>query len=237
MGLLSGKSIVVTGASKGIGYAVAGRLAREGAWVGMVARSEQELREAAERVGGTAIAGDVSNHESVDAIRSRVEEHVGAVPDAVVNCAGAFVLAPFAETTAEQLDTQLAANLRGPFLITRAFLPGMLKRRAGHVVNVGSIAGRIALPGNAAYSASKYGLRGLHEVLAAELRGTGVRATLIEPAATDTPLWDPVDPDHRDDLPSRSRMLAADDVARAIVFALEQPDSVEVSHLAIQSAG
>ncbi|HUE95696.1 MAG TPA: SDR family oxidoreductase, partial [Longimicrobiaceae bacterium] len=154
----------------------------------------------------------------------------------IVNSAGAFTLAPFTETDPHDFDAQLGANLRGPFLVTRAFLPAMLERGSGHIVNIGSIAGRLAMPGNAAYSASKFGLRGLHEVLAAELRGTGVRATLIEPAATDTPLWDAVNPDARDDLPSRSQMLGPDDVARAILFALEQPGSVEVSHLAVQAA-
>ena len=92
------------------------------------------------------------------------------------------------------------------------------------------------MAGNGAYGASKFGLRGLHQVLAEEIRGSGVRATLIEPAATDTPLWDPLDPDSRDDLPSRSQMLTPDDVARAVVFALTQPAEVELSLLAIRSA-
>jgi NADP-dependent 3-hydroxy acid dehydrogenase YdfG len=112
----------------------------------------------------------------------------------------------------------------------------MLARGSGHVVNVSSIAGRLAFPGNAAYSASKFGLRGMHEVLAAELRGTGVRATLIEPAATDTPLWDALQPDDRPDLPSRTSMLNVEDVARAIVYAVEQPAGIEVSLLALQSS-
>lgn len=237
MGSMVGRSVVVTGASKGIGYAVAERLTRAGAWVGMVARTEAALADAAGKAGGVAIAADVSSPSSVDALRMRVEEELGGTPDAVVNCAGGFVLASFVDTTTEELDSQIASNLRGPFLVTRVFLPAMLKRRSGQIINVGSIAGRVALPGNAAYSASKYGLRGMHEVLAAELRGTGVRATLVEPAATDTPLWNELDPDNREDLPSRSQMLSADDVARAIVFALEQPASVEVTHLAVQSAG
>jgi NADP-dependent 3-hydroxy acid dehydrogenase YdfG len=92
------------------------------------------------------------------------------------------------------------------------------------------------MAGNGAYGASKFGLRGLHQVLAEEVRGTGVRATLVEPSATDTPLWDPLDPDSRADLPSRSSMLSPDDIARAVVFALVQPAEVELSLLAIRSA-
>jgi NADP-dependent 3-hydroxy acid dehydrogenase YdfG len=119
----------------------------------------------------------------------------------------------------------------------RAFLPRMLRRGSGHVVHVGSVAGRVAFPENGAYSASKFGLRGLHEVLLQEIRGTGVRATLVEPAATDTPLWDAIDPDSRDDLPSRAAMLHPGDVARAVLFALAQPPHVRIPTIAIEAAG
>ena len=112
----------------------------------------------------------------------------------------------------------------------------MLERGSGHVVSIGSVAGRVAFPGNGAYGASKFGLRGLHAVLAEEVGGTGVRATLIEPAATDTPLWDPLDPDARGDLPSRAAMLRPEDVARAVVYALAQPAGVEVSTLALRAS-
>jgi NAD(P)-dependent dehydrogenase (short-subunit alcohol dehydrogenase family) len=160
---------------------------------------------------------------------------LGGAPDVLVNAAGSFALAPFVETDPATFDAQLAVNLRAPFLVVRAFLPAMLARGSGHVVDVGSVAGRVALPGNAAYGASKSGLRGLHAVLAEELRGTGLRATLIEPAATDTSLWDDLDPDSRDDLPSRAAMLRPEDVARTVLFVVSQPAGVEISELAIRS--
>src|SRR5690606_11757039 len=115
---------------------------------------------------------------------------LGGAPDILENAAGSFLLAPIAETSTDDFLEQLAVNLGGPFYLIRAFLPDMLVRRAGHIVNIGSISGRVSMAGNGAYGASKFGLRGLHQVLAEEVRGTGVRATLIEPAATDTPLWD-----------------------------------------------
>jgi NAD(P)-dependent dehydrogenase (short-subunit alcohol dehydrogenase family) len=229
------RSALVTGASKGIGLAIARELASAGAWVGMVARHQTELAAAAKQVGGEPIPGDISSAEGVEQVAARVREKVGAAPDILVNSAGAFGLAPFLETDIADFDRQIAINLRGPFLLIRAFLKPMLARRSGHIINIGSVAGRIALPGNAAYGSSKFGLRGLHEVLAAELLGTGVRTTLIEPAATDTPLWDPLDPDSRTDLPSRSQMLRAEDVARAVRFVVDQPASVEISHLAIRA--
>jgi NADP-dependent 3-hydroxy acid dehydrogenase YdfG len=116
----------------------------------------------------------------------------------------------------------------------RALLPAFLERGSGHIVNVGSVAGRRALPGNAAYGASMAGLRGLHEVLVEELRGTGVAATLLEPSATDTMLWDPLEPDARPDLPDRARMLQAEDVAAAVRFLLSRPAHVRIPLMQIE---
>ncbi|HEX2093773.1 MAG TPA: SDR family oxidoreductase [Longimicrobiaceae bacterium] len=235
--LLKGKTALVTGASRGIGLAVARELVRAGAWVGMVARTQVDLTRSAREVGGHAISADITSPSAVHGLTGYVTELLGDAPDIVVNSAGVFALAPIAKTDPDTFDRQIAVNLRGPFLLVRAFLPLMLKRRSGHIVNIGSVAGRVAFPENGAYSASKFGLRGLHEVLAQEVRGTGVRATLVEPGATDTPLWDPIDPDARPDLPSRAQMLSAEDVARAVVFAAGQPAGVEIPLIAVQAAG
>jgi NAD(P)-dependent dehydrogenase (short-subunit alcohol dehydrogenase family) len=232
---MAGRTALVTGASRGIGLAVARMLASEGAWVGMVARTPDALARAAAGAGGHAFPADVSSPAEVHRLASHLTEVLGDAPDLVINVAGAFALEPLATTDPDVFDRQVDVNLRGPFLVIRAFLPRMLERGTGHIVNVGSVAGRVALPGNAAYGASKFGLRGLHEVLAEEVRGTGIGTSLIEPAATDTPLWDPLDPDSRSDLPSRSQMLRAEDVARAIGFAVSQPPGVEVQLLSIRA--
>jgi NAD(P)-dependent dehydrogenase (short-subunit alcohol dehydrogenase family) len=234
---LKGKTVLVTGASRGIGLAVAREMAGAGAWVGMVARGRDELARAAADVGGHAIPADVSTPEGVHAVASYVAELLGDAPDVVVASAGAFSLAPLAATDPADFDRMLAANLRGPFLLVRAFLPAMLARGHGQVINIGSVAGRAAFARNGAYSASKFGLRGLHEVLLEELRGTGVRATLVEPGATDTPLWDPLDPDHDPGLPPRSAMLRPEDVARVVLFAASQPRHVTIPVVAVQAAG
>lgn len=234
---LRGRTAVVTGASRGIGLAVARELAGAGAKVAMVARTEDDLLAAAEPIAGIPISADVSDPEAVGSLVARVGQSFGGPPDIVISAAGAFAIAPVAETDPRDLERQVAVNLIGPFLVTRGFLPGMLRRRSGHVVNVGSVAGRVPLPGNGAYAASKYGLRGFHEVLAQEVSGSGVRATLLEPSATDTPLWDPLDPDSRPDLPSRSDMLRPEHVARAVLYAVSQPAEVEVSLLAIRRNG
>ncbi len=186
-------------------------------------------------IGATALAGDVTDEGFVERLAKYVEDHWGEAPDVLINNAGGFTLSPIVETEPAEVGRLLAVNLRAPFELTRRFLPGMLARGSGQIVNVGSIAGRKPFPGNAAYSASKYGLRGLHEVLVEELRGTGLRATWIEPSAVDTALWDGLDPDGRDDLPSRAEMLAPDAVAEAILFAVTRPPTVAVEELAIRA--
>jgi short-subunit dehydrogenase len=232
---LSGDSTaLVTGASQGIGLAIASALRARGARVILVARSQDKLDRVAAQTGGTPYAADLASALHVSRLEEFVRAEFGGAPDVLVNAAGAFALAPVAETPMETFDQMIAANLRAPFELIRLFLPEMLKRRAGHIISIGSVAGRQAFPGNGAYSASKYGLRGLHEVLDAELKGTGVRATLIEPAATDTPLWDGVDRARNPGLPDRAHMLAPAAVADAVLFALEQQDGAAIKYMGIE---
>ncbi len=231
---LRGRTALVTGASSGIGLAVSAALAGAGARVVMVARNEERLRRAAEGVGGLALAADVADAEAVQGLAGRFAAEAGGAPDVVVSAAGAFALAAVQETAVAELDRMLAVNLRAPFLLARAFLPAMLARRSGHLVTIGSIAGRTGFPHNGAYSASKFGVHGLHAVLDAELRGSGVRATLVEPAATDTPLWDAIDPAAHPGLPARSAMLAPGEVAQAVLYAVTRPPEVDVRTLLLE---
>lgn len=228
---LTGRRIVVTGATGGIGAAVARRLAAAGAELFLVARTRDRLEALAADLGARAIPADAGDPAGA----GRVRETLGTDDVfALINAAGTFDLAPLAETAPEMFERMIHGNLRAPFLITRALLPGMLERRGGHIVTVGSVAGRVALPGNAAYSASKFGVRGLHAVLELELRGTGVRSTLVEPTATDTGIWDPLDPDGRDDLPDRDAMLDPGAVADAVFFAITRPPTVSIPTVAVQ---
>jgi len=233
---LSGHTALVTGASRGIGAQVAETLAEAGARVWLMARSEALLREHAERLGGSVLVADLTDEAAVWDALDGLQEELGGPPSLVVNAAGVFGLSAVARTSVKDFDDHLAVNLRGTFLVVRALLPDMLERDSGLIVNVGSVAGRKAFPGNAAYSASKFGVRGFHEVLLEEVRGTGVRATLLEPAATDTPLWDPLDPDADPGLPGRDAMLSPDDVAEAVFFVATRPPHVRIPVLQIERA-
>jgi len=231
---LLGATALITGASRGIGARVAERLAEAGARVWLMGRSEAVLRENADRLMGTAVVADLTDEASVWDAMDHLQEELGGPPAIVVNAAGVFGLSEVGATSVKDFDEHLAVNLRGPFLVVRSLLPAMLQRGEGLIINVGSVAGRKPFPGNAAYSASKFGLRGFHEVLLEEIRGTGVRATLLEPASTDTPLWDALDPDADPGLPNRDAMLAADDVAETVLFVATRPPLVRIPVLQIE---
>lgn len=223
---LAGTTAVVTGASRGIGAATAELLRQAGARVAGLARS-LEPREEADRWD---LPCDLTDSPALESACGQIVERWGA-PDVVVNNAGLFLLRPFEDTDAEAFDRQLAANLQAPFGVARAFLPAMRRAGRGMLVTVGSVADHTGLPENAAYAASKYGLRGLHEALSAEYRGSGVRFSLVSPGPTDTSMWDPVDPDARPGFLARSDMLRPEDVAQAIVFVIGRPANVQIDWL------
>ena len=235
---LDGRSALVTGGSRGIGYACAEALAGAGARLFLLARSEAELRRAAHRVGtlATPIACDVSRRDDLARALRTVRDALGGAPDIVVNNAARFAPMPVATMPLDEFETTLNVNLVPYFAIVRAFIDDMLERGSGHIVSIGSIADRHAFADNAAYSASKFGARGLHEVLRRELRGTGVRVTLVSPGPTDTPIWDPVDPGRRVGHTPRSQMLDAGSVADAVLFAVTRPSQANIDELRLSRA-
>ena len=237
-GALAGRAALVTGASRGIGIAASRALAAAGARVVMVARGREELEQRAREIGGEtlAIVCDVSDHRAVDLAAAEAGRALGRAPDILVNNAGAFALAQVDRMPTEDFERIVEVNLVAPFHLVRTFLPAMRERGAGHVVTIGSIADRNAFPENAAYAASKFGLRAMHEVMRAELRGTGVRTTLISPGPVDTPLWDPISPETRAGFTPRAAMLSADAVAEAILFAVTRAPAVNIDELRLSRA-
>jgi NAD(P)-dependent dehydrogenase (short-subunit alcohol dehydrogenase family) len=177
-----------------------------------------------------ALACDLTDADQVAQLAAAILETEG-VPDIVVSNAGSFLLRPLENTTGEDLELQLATNLKAPFAVARSFLPPMREAGRGSFITVGSVADHIGYPENAAYAASKYGLRGLHETLLAEYRHTGVKLTLVSPGPTDTAAWDPVDPDRREGFIPRAGMLRPHDVAEAILFVATRPEHVLIDWL------
>jgi NADP-dependent 3-hydroxy acid dehydrogenase YdfG len=224
---------VITGASKGIGAALATRCAAAGVRVALLARTSAPLQQLAHQLGGGALAipCDLTDAAQVSRATVQIVGAFGGAPDLLVNNAGLFQLATVESMSPADFAAVVQTNLIAPFLLTRALLPQMRARGTGSIVTLGSIADRSVFPENGAYAASKYGLRALHEAMRQELRGSGVRATLVSPGPVDTPLWDPFDPDTRPGFTPRAGMLTADDVADAIWYAVTRPAHCNVDEL------
>ena len=230
---LAGRRALVTGASRGIGAATARALAAAGARVALAARSREAIETLARELGDGHLAfpADLSGSAGVEALVSAVTAWAGGAPDILVNNAGVFAPKPIPDQDPDEFARVLEVNLASPFRLVHAFYAAMVRRGSGHVVTVGSVSDRRARPANAAYSASKFGLRAMHESLREEASGTGVRASLVSPSAVDTQIWAPVEARLGRDYPARSAMLTADDVARAIVFVVSQPPHVDIHEL------
>jgi short-subunit dehydrogenase len=173
---LQGSTVLLTGATGGIGHAIARRLRAEGASLILTGRRAEVLEPLAAEVGGRALAVDLSDR---DAVRSLAAQ-CGDV-DVVISNAGLPASGPVGTFTEEELDRALDVNLRAPIVLARLLLDGMLARGKGHLVFVSSLAGRTSAPGSAVYSATKFGLRGFVQGLRADLKSTPVSASTIFP--------------------------------------------------------
>lgn len=232
---LSGRTALVTGASRGIGYAIAHALTASGVRTFLLARHADTLAEACRSLGVLAqpVVCDVSDESAVHRAAAQVLEELGGAPDILVNNAGLFPLASVEATSAEDFSATLRVNVQAPFLFVRAFLGAMRARGSGDIVTIGSVADRVTFPENSAYAASKHAQRAFHEVLRSEVRGSGVRTMLVSPGPVDTDIWDPINPDAREGFPPRALMLRADDVAEAVRWALSRPAHVTVEELRV----
>ena len=189
---LAGSRVLITGASRGIGAALARRFAASGARVALVARTERAIKDLAAELAGTAHPADLSDPSEVRGLVERIEGDGGPI-DVLVNNAGIEEAGRFDHQSADDVEQAFRVNLLAPAELCRQAIPGMLRRGRGHIVNVSSLAGTGVFPGMVAYSSTKAGLTQLTAGLRAELRGTPVRTTLVELGPVPTDMLDRVE--------------------------------------------
>ncbi len=216
---LAGSRILLTGASGGIGAALAARLAQKGARLALAGRRREVLDQIAGNLGEAfGIAADLTDEGSRNALVEAASSRLGGI-DLLINSAGTLEFQQFADQDPAAVEQIMQTNLLAPMLLTHAVLPHMRAAGGGRIVNVGSIFGSIGFGCFAAYSASKFGLRGFSEALRRELEGSGIEVTYIAPRATRTPLNS--DTVTRMNAATGVHMDTAEAVADRIVAAIE----------------
>jgi 3-oxoacyl-[acyl-carrier protein] reductase len=225
---LSGTVSLVTGASRGIGLAIARTVGRMGSKVAICARDPERLRAAAAELGFPALVlpADLTRSSDLPSLVERTEAALGPV-DILVNNAGVGRFGPFQERTEEDWDTVLDTNLKAVFLLSKLVAPGMMLRRSGHIVNIASLAGKSAFAGGAIYCASKWGLLGLTQSMAEDLRPFGIRVTAICPGTVATEFSPHGNKDPR-------KMLQPEDVAHAVEMILTQAPESFISEVLLR---
>lgn len=218
---LAGKVAIVTGAGRGIGRAISLLLGREGSRVVLAARSESQLRAVGEEIrreGGEAlvIPTDLTHDEEVERLVGETLKEWGSI-DYLINNAGWGRTAPVVKAKREDLDRTLQVNLLAPMVLTQLVLPTLIAKGEGAIINIGSISGKMGQANTAAYSASKFGMIGFSESLFEEVRGHGIKVTVILPGFVDTQM---IPPTGKLD---RSKMIRPEDIAQTVFFVLTSP--------------
>ncbi|KAG5921695.1 putative NRPS-like protein biosynthetic cluster [Claviceps africana] len=242
-GRLAGRVAVITGASSGIGAAVAAKLAKEGAHMVLAARRVDELEKVKAQLA-SSFAGskilirqtDVSSREQVQSLIDTTTQQLGPV-DMLISCAGVMYFTMLANCRTDEWERTVDVNCKGFLHCLSATLPGFLARKTGHIVAISSDAGRAAFPGLGVYSASKFFIEATLRALRLETAGSGLRVTSVQPGNVDTGLLGmstDAEALRKYGEPTGARVLDADDVAAAIVYALTQPAHVAVNEVLIE---
>jgi NADP-dependent 3-hydroxy acid dehydrogenase YdfG len=235
------KVVAITGASSGIGQSTAKFLAQQGAKVVLGARRKNRIDEVVEEIsaaGGKAIgfAVDVTKRAEVEALIKRAVDSFGRV-DVIINNAGIMPIAPVAALKVEEWDRQIDVNIKGLLYGVAAVLPYMQKQKNGHIINISSVFGiKVFAPGGTVYCATKSAVRALTEGLRIELHSQNIRCTMISPGAVTTELPESSSEEAtRENLREFYKMaIPAESIARAIAYAIEQPDEVEIDEVIIR---
>jgi len=234
MGTVAEKVVWITGSGRGIGRATALALAEKGARIVLSARTKAEIEAVNAEIaslGGTSVAipCDGANKKAVGDLVARIKASWGAI-DILINNAGIAVFRKIVDTSEEDWDAMMNANLKSAFLCSQAVLPGMMERKAGHIINVVSVSGKQPYYNCGGYCASKYGLLGLTDVLRLEGRKHGIRVTAFLPGATDTNIWGHANVD-------RSKMMKPEQVARALAAICESDSGASLEEVMLRPIG
>jgi len=230
---------LVTGASSGIGEATARALAAHGAAVAVVARRKDRLDALSAEIGGLAIQTDVTDREQALAAVERTVGELGRL-DIVINNAGVMLLGPIVDAPVEEWDRMIELNLQGLLYIAHAALPHLLHaaerepRRVADLVNVSSVAGRRVGAGGGIYQLTKHGVGTFGEALRQEVTARYVRSSLIEPGQTESELVTHVREEVRSQLPAGGQVLAAEDIADAILYVVTRPRHVAINEILVR---
>ncbi|MFD1953686.1 SDR family NAD(P)-dependent oxidoreductase [Paenibacillus thailandensis] len=221
--MLKGKIVLISGASSGIGAITAKRLAERGAVPVLTGRNAEKLRAAAEAIAGPCgyYPMDVTRMEDVSRTVEAAIDSYGRI-DILLNNAGFGLFEPFADASIESFVTMMDTNYMGTVRLTKAVLPYMLKQGGGHIVNVASMAGKLATPKSTAYSASKHAVLGFTNALRMELKDSGITVTSVNPGPIRTPFFDQADPNGTYVKNVNWLMMEPEYVAGAIVRAMER---------------
>ncbi|MGB9337182.1 MAG: SDR family oxidoreductase [Candidatus Acidiferrales bacterium] len=234
---IEGKVVVITGASSGLGEATARFLAAQGASVVLGARREERIRALAEELtnrGGKAVAikTDVTHREQVQALVDEAVQTYGRI-DVMINNAGLMPQSPLERLKIDDWDRMIDVNIKGVLYGIAAALPYMKQQKAGHIINVSSVAGHKVRPGGVVYSATKHAVRVISEGLRQEVKPYNIRTTVISPGAVDTELPNSVtEPDIAANIRKLYELaIPAESFARAVAFAMSQPDDVDINEI------
>ncbi len=231
MQTIKGKNILITGATGGIGANVAKLLSAGGANVFITGRNEEKLHQVAtdnKIAADKYFVADVSKSEEVESLRKAYFTAFEQI-DILINAAGIGIIKPLDQLTEADFLQSLNTNLVASFLLVKAFLPSMREKKAGLIINIPGVLGKVPMAGAAAYSASKYGLVGMMQSIREELKRTDIRITNLFMGGVDTPFWDTIDLRVQKD-----KMIVAEEAAKAIWFLCQQPVSGVVSEMVLQ---
>jgi len=237
---IGGKTVLITGASSGIGEATAIRLAASGASVVLSARRADRLDALVARIeadGGraAALASDVINRSDMQALAALAMERFGSI-DVLINNAGVMPISRLDVYDIDGWDRTIDTNIKGVLHAIAAVLPHMKAQRSGHVITISSVAGHKINGGSAVYAASKHAVRVISEALRQEVTRDGIRVTIVSPGATASELFDKIlDPASQQRLAGAADIaLPADSVARAIAYAVSEPEEVDINEIIIR---